>query len=462
MRIHIMGICGTFMGGLALLAKQAGFAVSGSDQNVYPPMSLQLLEQGIKLSEGYLPAELDESIDTVIVGNVISRGNPLIEYIMAGKLPWVSGPDWLYENILKNKHVLAVAGTHGKTTTTSMLTWILDFAGLTPSFLIGGVPENFGVSARLTDSPFFVIEADEYDSAFFDKRSKFLHYRPRTLILNNLEFDHADIFADLAEIQKQFHQLVRTVPGNGRIIYHANDEQLIEVLEMGCWTPRLTFGGRHGQWRAKLLADDGSSFIVMRESDAVGEVHWDMIGKHNVDNALAAIAAAKHVGVSPEVAIAALAKFKGVRRRMELKGEINGITIFDDFAHHPTAIATTLNGLRANILPNQRIIVLLELGSYTMKTGYHKDLLAESLVNADWIGCCYKNFDWDVSAAFEKCIQPVELANNADTLLEKVLPILRSGDQVIFMSNTGFGQLQQKLLQRLREKEVSVVGQFSN
>lgn len=456
MRIHLLGICGTFMGGLAVLAKQMGVTVSGSDQNIYPPMSTQLINQGIQLMEGYDAIELDKSIETVVVGNVIRRGNPLMESIMASQLPWVSGPAWLYDTILKDRHVLAVSGTHGKTTTTSMLAWILEFAGLNPSFLVGGVPENFAVSARLTDSPFFVVEADEYDSAFFDKRSKFLHYRPRTLILNNLEFDHADIFSDLSVIQQQFHQLIRTVPNNGRIIYPAADEALVEVLEMGCWTPRVTFGDRHGQWRAKLLKEDGTHFAVCREAP-IGEVQWDLLGKHNVNNALAAIAAAKHVGVAPEVAIAALAQFKGVRRRMELKGDINGIKIYDDFAHHPTAIATTLAGLRATLPVSARILAVLELGSYTMRSGYHKESLAASLVDADWVGCCHPNVEWDVADAFAKCEQPVELVTQADDLLGKIISIASPGDHIIFMSNSGFGQLQQKVLRHLQQTaEVSV------
>ncbi|MDX1901328.1 MAG: UDP-N-acetylmuramate:L-alanyl-gamma-D-glutamyl-meso-diaminopimelate ligase [Gammaproteobacteria bacterium] len=456
MKIHIMGICGTFMGGLALLAKQAGFEVTGSDQNIYPPMSTQLAQQGITLLEGFSPLHVDESIDCVIVGNVIRRGNPLIESIMMSRIPWVSGPAWLYETILKKYHVLAVSGTHGKTTTTSLLSWILECAGLAPSFLVGGVPENFGISARLTSSPYFVIEADEYDSAFFDKRSKFLHYRPRTLILNNLEFDHADIFDDLATIQKQFHHLVRTVPNNGRIIYCADDNHLIDVLEMGCWTPRVTFGKRHGQWRAKLLAPDGSHFIVMREGKEIGEVKWDLIGEHNVQNALAALIAAQHVGVATEKALAALTTFKNVRRRMEIKNQIDDITIYDDFAHHPTAIATTLSGLRARIGEKARLIAVVELGSYTMRTGHHKETLSASFKEADFVICQYPSVDWDVEAAFADCAKPFTLSQQLDQTIDHITSIAKPGDHIIVMSNSGFGNIHQKLAASLEEKNTIV------
>ena len=348
MRIHILGICGTFMAGLAVLAKQAGHEVSGSDQNVYPPMSTQLASQGITLLSGYDSSHIDQDIDCVIVGNVIRRGNKAMEYVMEENIPYISGPEWLARYVLPHHFVLAVAGTHGKTTTSSMLTWLLECAGLTPGFLIGGVPENFGVSARIGGGRFFVIEADEYDSAFFDKRSKFIHYRPTTLILNNLEFDHADIFPDLAAIKQQFHHLVRTVPGNGQIVYCAQDANLRDVLQQGCWTPKVTFG-HNGDWQASLIKADGSSFQVSHQGIVIGDVHWDLLGKHNVENALAALAAATFAGVPSKEGVRALNSFKNVKRRLEIKGRVDNIVLYDDFAHHPTAIATTLAGLRANV-----------------------------------------------------------------------------------------------------------------
>ena len=363
MRIHILGICGTFMAGIAMLAKQAGHDVSGSDQNVYPPMSTQLQEQGITLLQGYDPAHIDASVDYVIVGNVIRRGNPAMEYVMEQRIPYVSGPEWLAKHVLQNRRVLAVSGTHCKTTTTCMLAWVLDAAGLHPGFLVGGVPENFGVSARIGQEPFFVIEADEYDSAFFDKRSKFIHYRPEVLILNNLEFDHADIFADLEDVTRQFHYLIRTVPANGRIVYHAQDVNLHTLLDKGCWTPLITFGDADAQWQAKLIKEDGSCFDVYQGGVLAGRVTWHLVGLHNVNNALAALAVAVHVGVPVHSAISALAIFENVKRRLEIKGRVNGVTIYDDFAHHPTAIATTLAGLRAKVGKQARIIAVLEFGS---------------------------------------------------------------------------------------------------
>ncbi len=452
MRIHILGICGTFMAGIATLAKQAGHEVSGSDQNVYPPMSTQLESQGITLLNGYDPAHLDANVDYVIVGNVIRRGNPAMEYILDNKIPYISGPQWLAEHLLKKRWVLAVSGTHGKTTTTSMLAWLLEAGGLNPGFLIGGVPENFGISARIGQDPFFVIEADEYDSAFFDKRSKFIHYSPKTLILNNLEFDHADIFPNLEAIQQQFHYLIRTVPGNGRIIHHADDANLDELIQKGCWTPLVTFGGNKGQWQARLIKPDGSCFEVLHNEVPVGQVTWGLVGRHNVENALAALAAALHAGVSTKCAIEALGTFKNVKRRMEVKGVVNGITIYDDFAHHPTAIATTLAGLRARVGKDARIIAILEFGSFTMRSGVHKDQIQHSLNDADIVICKRPEADWDLSNVLANFTQPTLLLDNVELIVGHLKSQLKSGDHVIVMSNSGFGGIHQKLLVNLEEQ----------
>ncbi len=449
MKLHILGICGTFMSGVAILAKQAGHEVSGSDQNVYPPMSTQLREQGIELLEGYDPKHIDSDVDCVIVGNVIKRGNPAMEYVLSHQLPYQSGPQWLAENVLKNRWVLAVAGTHGKTTTTSMLAWILESAGVAPGFLIGGVPENFGVSARLGEQPYFVIEADEYDSAFFDKRSKFIHYHPKTLILNNLEFDHADIFPDLEAIKLQFHYLVRTVPANGEMICPTHEPNLDEVLAKGCWTPVTKIGGNQGDWRAVLKEKDGSEFDVFYREKLLGTVRWNLLGQHNVDNALAAIAAANHANVSTEKALAALATFKNVKRRLEVKGSAKGIVIYDDFAHHPTAIATTLAGLRAKI-GNSRLIVVLEFGSYTMRSGVHKDRIRESLNSADMVVCKTTESDWGLKNILAEFKQPTALYDDVDTLVQRLAPHLKAGDHVVIMSNSGFGGIHQKLLDAIR------------
>lgn len=446
MRLHILGICGTFMSGVALLAKQSGHEVSGSDLNVYPPMSTQLEEQGITLKEGYDPAHIDPEVDCVIVGNVIKRGNPAMEYVLSNQIPYLSGPEWLAKHILKDRWVLAVSGTHGKTTTTSLLTWLLDQAGLAPGFLIGGVPENFGLSARLGDSPYFVIEADEYDSAFFDKRSKFIHYHPKTLIINNLEFDHADIFPDLKAIQQQFHYLVRTVPGNGQIIYPENDENIAEVLKMGCWTPLIEIGSAESPWQTSLIKEDGSEFAVLHEGKKVGEVKWGLLGQHNVYNALAAIAAAFQVNVTVESAIKALAAFKNVKRRMEVKGEIKDIVVYDDFAHHPTAIATTLAGLRAKVGKQARIIAVVEFGSYTMRSGVHKDRICDSFAAADMVVCKSTQSDWGLNAVLSQFKQPTALYDDVDAIVKNLVPQLHAGDHVIVMSNSGFGGIHQKLL----------------
>lgn len=446
MRIHILGICGTFMSGLALLAKQSGHDVTGSDINIYPPMSTQLEEQGIPLKIGYDPAHIDPDLDCVIVGNIIQRGNAAMEYILAHQIPYTSGPQWLAENILKHRWVLAVAGTHGKTTTTSLLAWILDYAGLEPGFLVGGVPENFGVSARLGKSPFFIIEADEYDSAFFDKRSKFIHYHPKTIILNNLEYDHADIFPDLATIKQQFHHLVKTIPENGLIIYPANDANLIDVLNQGCWTPTSTYGGSDGIWQASLKKADGRVFKVFHQGNYAGEVNWTLLGKHNVHNALAALAAAYHANVSVEKAIQALGTFKNVKRRLEIKGEAKGIVVYDDFAHHPTAIATTIAGLRANIGNKARIIVVLEFGSYSMRAGVHKDKMQAALSAADMVVCKNTEVDWGLKSMLATFNQHTAVYEDTDTLIKNLVPNLFAGDHVLIMSNSGFGGVHTKIL----------------
>ncbi len=456
MRIHILGICGTFMAGIAQLAKQAGHEVVGSDHNVYPPMSTQLIEQGITLMNGYDPAHIDPNVDYVVVGNVISRGNPSMEYVLERSIPYISGTQWLAENVLKDRWVLAVSGTHGKTTTTSMLAWILETAGMNPGFLIGGVPENFGFSARVGTHPYFVIEADEYDCAFFDKRSKFLHYHPKTLILNNLEFDHADIFPDLNAIKQQFHYLVRTIPGNGLIIRHAGDKNIEDVLSRGCWTPTVTFAGEFGHWRARLIEEDGSRFEVFTGEVRVGEVNWKLLGNHNVENALAALAAAEHAGVSLQRALDALNTFKNVKRRLEVKGQVKGITLYDDFAHHPTAIATTLAGLRARV-GTARIIAVLEFGSYTMRSGVHQNKIKDALTMADMVICKRPdNQAWDLATVLKEFAQPTALYDDVDTLVMNLVSQLASGDHVVMMSNSGFGGIHQKLLSAIEKDQSGV------
>lgn len=451
MRLHVLGICGTFMSGIAVLAKQCGHEVTGSDMNVYPPMSTQLLEQGIHLSEGYDPAHIPTDVDAVIVGNVIKRGNPAMEHVLAQGIPYYSGPEWLAKNVLNNRWVVGVAGTHGKTTTSSLLAWIMESAGLTPGFLIGGVPENFQVSARLGEQPFFVIEADEYDSAFFDKRSKFIHYHPKTIILNNLEYDHADIFVDLTAIKHQFHYLVRTVPGNGLIVRPHQDENLDDVLHMGCWTPTATFGFTNGEWQAILLENDGSAFRIVHKGKPVGDVRWNLLGNHNVANALAALAAAQHVGVTVEKALPALSTFKNVKRRLEVKGQAKEIIIYDDFAHHPTAIATTLAGLRAKIGKQARMIAVLEFGSYTMRTGVHKDRIQQALSHADMIVCKSTEADWGLQSILSQFQQPTALYDDVDTLVKSLVSKLHAGDHVIVMSNSGFGGIHKKLLDAIEK-----------
>lgn len=444
MHIHILGICGTFMGGIAALAKQAGHKVTGCDTNVYPPMSTQLESQGITLTEGFDPSQASIGADIFVIGNVVSRGNPLMEEILNRGLPYISGPQWLAEHVLRDKWVLAVAGTHGKTTTSSMLAWILEYANMKPGFLIGGVPQNFGISARLGETPFFVIEADEYDTAFFDKRSKFVHYHPRTAILNNLEFDHADIFPDLAAIETQFHHLVRTVPGNGLIISNGHETSLDRVLTRGCWTPVERFGT---DWQATDIDSNGSFSILFNDHNQ-GRVTWELLGAHNRMNALAAIAAARHVGVTPEISIAALGQFQNVKRRMEIRGVVNNITVYDDFAHHPTAIATTVAGLRAKV-GNGRILAVLEPRSNTMKLGAVKEALAGSLADADQTFCYANNLGWDAAATLSPLGSKSHTLDDLGHLIEAIAHAAQPGDHVLIMSNGGFGGIHDKLLQRL-------------
>jgi UDP-N-acetylmuramate: L-alanyl-gamma-D-glutamyl-meso-diaminopimelate ligase len=455
MHIHILGICGTFMGGIAVLAKAAGHRVTGCDANVYPPMSTQLEAQGIELIEGFDPAQTSLNPDIYVIGNVVTRGNPLMEEILNQGLPYISGPQWLAENVLQGKWVLAVAGTHGKTTTSSMLAWVLEYAGLAPGFLIGGVPENFGVSARLPQtprqdaksvSPFFVIEADEYDTAFFDKRSKFVHYRPRTAVLNNLEFDHADIFEDLPAIEKQFHHLVRTVPQQGLVVAN-QQESLDRVIARGCWSALERIGSASG-WQVQNVDAQGR-FDVYLNGERQGNVSWDLLGEHNRSNALAVIAAARHVGVAPCIAIEALGEFKNVKRRMEVKGVANEVTVYDDFAHHPTAIATTVAGLRAKV-GKARILAVLEPRSNTMKLGVMKDALPDSLRDADAVFCYANNLGWDAAAALAPIQQKAQTYDELGQLVAAVTATAQPGDHVLVMSNGGFGGVHQKLLQALQ------------
>jgi UDP-N-acetylmuramate: L-alanyl-gamma-D-glutamyl-meso-diaminopimelate ligase len=498
MHIHILGICGTFMGGIAVLAKQAGHRVTGCDANVYPPMSTQLEAQGIELIEGFSPDQVNLNPDMFVIGNVVSRGNPLMEEILNRGLLYISGPQWLAENVLQGKWVLAVAGTHGKTTTTSMLAWILEYAGLAPGFLIGGVPQNFGISARLPGvspkdsqygkhpdlewdarrtelstgdstqkygedastaqrssmakddvcSPFFVIEADEYDTAFFDKRSKFVHYHPRTAILNNLEFDHADIFVDLAAIETQFHHLVRTVPSNGLIVANGKEDSMQRVIQRGCWTPVEHFGNADG-WLASDVEADGS-FDVVYNHKTQGRVLWELMGEHNRMNALAALAAARHVGVPVAQGIEALNRFQNVKRRMEVRGVVNEVTVYDDFAHHPTAIATTVAGLRARI-GGARILAVLEPRSNTMKLGVMKNALPDSLTDANKVFCYSANLGWDVAEALLPITGKSFVSDDLAALVEAIVQEAKAGDHVLVMSNGGFGGIHNMLLERLQK-----------
>lgn len=445
------------MGGLAVLAKEAGHRVTGCDANVYPPMSTQLEAQGIELIQGYGPEQTALNPDLYVIGNVVSRGNPLIEEILNRGLPYVSGPQWMGEHILRDRWVLAVAGTHGKTTTSAMLTWILEDAGYAPGFLIGGVPLNFGVSARMQgrsdnnlDSIFFVIEADEYDTAFFDKRSKFVHYHAKTAILNNLEYDHADIFPDLGAIETQFHHLVRTVPGIGRVIYNGDEASLQRVLKRGCWSEKESFGHNDGAEWAMKEYDDGS-FDVIFGGETVGKVEWSLTGKHNRANALAAIAAARHVGVPVAQAARSLATFENVKRRMEVRGTVNDITVFDDFAHHPTAIATTVGGLRQKIGKGGRILAVLEPRSNTMKLGAMKDALPGSLVDADLVfGYGSRQaLGWSLGEALAPLGDIASAYEDIDALVAAIVKAAQPGDQIIVMSNGGFGGVHNKILEAL-------------
>ncbi len=492
MHIHILGICGTFMGGIAAIARQSGHQVTGCDTNVYPPMSTQLEEQGITLIEGFAKEQLSLKPDLFVIGNVVSRGNPLMEAILDAGLPYVSGPQWLGEQVLAHHHVLAIAGTHGKTTTTAMLAWILEANGLSPGYLVGGVPNNFDVSARLGKNgdssaslrsdtkPLFVIEADEYDTAFFDKRSKFVHYRPKTVILNNLEFDHADIFADLAAIQTQFHHLVRTVPSTGSIIVNGEQVALKEVLDRGAWSQVESFShtspealkeiALNSQWSFKGLALD--DFEVIKNGQVVGRVNWhpdaSVAGRHNQMNALAAIAAASHVGVSPADAARALGSFKNVKRRLEIIGRAKGVTVYDDFAHHPTAITTTIDGLRRRIMadeiqskstktspPNSaRLIAVLEPRSNTMKLGVMKQQLPTSLQDADLVfgygaSSGKSALGWDLEQVLSPLGDKAKAFDDLDQMVEAIVKIAKSGDHILVMSNGGFGGVHQKILKAL-------------
>ena len=454
MRLHILGICGTFMGGVAALARELGLQVEGSDANVYPPMSTQLEALGIALQTGYRAGHLQATPqhaapDRIIVGNALSRGNAAVEYMLDAGLDYVSGPQWLGETVLRGREVLAVAGTHGKTTTSSLLAHLLDAAGTRPGFLIGGVPEDFGVSARLGAGAPFVIEADEYDTAFFDKRSKFVHYRPRIAVLNNLEYDHADIFPDVAAIQRQFHHLLRTVPGNGRLIVNAEDARLAEVLAMGCWTPVETFGIDAGDWRARLLAADGSVFEVRRGGRLIGTVRWELLGRHNVMNALAALAAASAAGVDAAALLPAFAGFRGVKRRMQLIGTRDGLHIYDDFAHHPTAIATTLAGLRARV-GSARILAVLEPRSNSMRAGAHAAALAPALADADEVVLLARPaLAWDTAPVIAALDGRGVAVPDTDTLLATLAARARAGDHVVFMSNGGFEGAPRRFAERV-------------
>lgn len=453
MHIHILGICGTFMGGIAAIAKALGHTVTGCDSNVYPPMSTQLESLGISLTEGFGAEQFTPQPDLVVIGNALSRGNSAVEYVLDRNIPYTSGPQWLLENVLKDRWVLAVAGTHGKTTTSSMLAWILEFSDMHPGFLIGGIPQNFAVSARLGASPFFVIEADEYDSAFFDKRSKFLHYHPRTVILNNLEFDHADIFDSLADIQKQFHHLLRTVPNNGLVLVPQTDNNLTRVLDMGCWTPVQMLGK---DWQLGHVADDGSKFEISFKGQIQGSVSWQLLGQHNIDNAVMAIAAAHHVGVPIPIALEALAQFVNVKRRMEIKAVVNDITVYDDFAHHPTAIKTTLKGLRAKV-GTQRILAVLEPRSNTMKLGVHKDTLARSWSAADQIFIFEpSHLNWSMNELLAQSDITALLYKDLDKLVKSIVTYAKPGDHIVVMSNGSFGGIHRLLLEQLAATPVAV------
>jgi UDP-N-acetylmuramate: L-alanyl-gamma-D-glutamyl-meso-diaminopimelate ligase len=449
------------MGGIAALAKAAGHQVSGSDENVYPPMSTQLRKLGIRLQEGYDEGQISNDLDCVIVGNVLSRGNPAIEALLNSGLPFYSGPEWLAENVLKDRWVIAVSGTHGKTTTTSMLAWIFDYAGLEPGFLVGGVPNDFGMSARLGTSKYFVVEADEYDTAFFDKRAKFVHYRPRTLAITNIEYDHADIYPDLDSILWQFHQLLRTVPGNGLITVNGQNSNLDDLLAMGVWTPVETFSAMEAgaAWSAQYdLIGAKSSFSVYRRGEKIGQTGWGLLGRHNLENALAAISAAAHAGISTDVALEALAKFKGVKRRMEKRGVFNGITVYEDFAHHPTAIVHTLSALRAQ-QGDRRIVAVIEPRSNTMRMGVHKDALRRSFDDADRVFVLNSDtLDWDPQGALSALGGKVTVESDVGQLVDLIVDDADSGDQILLMSNGSFQGLPRLLQQALKSGKATSSG----
>ncbi len=449
MQVHILGVCGTFMGGIAQIATYLGHTVTGSDQNVYPPMSEQLEQLGINLLEGYSSDNLDPEPDIVIVGNTLSRGNPELEAVLNRGLPYMSGPEWLYKSVLRDKHVLAVSGTHGKTTTTTILTWILDFAGYEPGFLIGGVAENFGISARLTESDYFVIEADEYDTAFSDKRSKFIHYHPRTLIINNLEFDHADIFDDVTAIRREFHHLLRTLPEQARLIYPDDDVQVQQLIDLGCWSEQVTFGNDSADWTIAEADRDFRQFTIRRFGKNCGKVDWQLLGHHNASNALAAIAAAEHVGIDPDTACRALTEFKSVKRRLQCIFDENNIKLYDDFAHHPTAIAATLEALRQHAGDN-RIIAIMEPRSNTMKMGVHADTLAGSLANAD-IVLIYQadSVQWDIKQHMSELGERCQVFTNVNAIVEFIASEHKPHDYIVIMSNGGFEGIHEKLRQCL-------------
>ena len=455
-KLHILGIAGTFMGGVAALARELGHAVEGSDQAIYPPMSTQLETLGIPFSQGYLAQNISPDCDEIVVGNALSRGNAAVEAVLDAGRKYTSGAQWLAENVLPGRDTLAVAGTHGKTTTTTILSYLLEAAGRNPGFLIGGVAEDFGVSARAGGGREFVVEADEYDTAFFDKRSKFVHYRPLVAILNNLEYDHADIFPDIASIQRQFHHLVRTVPQRGRLIVNGEDERLAEVLAMGCWTPVERFGLEDGmsgvslEWSARLVNEDGSAFAVLHNGAEIGVVHWPMLGRHNVLNGLAALAAAHAVGVDIAAAIPSLADFRSVKRRLEVIGLADGITVYDDFAHHPTAIRTTLQGLRAKVGAARRIIVAMEPRSNSMRLGAHSEALAPSLEGADAVVFLHRpELAWDAGKVVAALRGDARTVPDADALIGALRSIARAGDHVVFMSNGGFDGAPRRFLAAL-------------
>lgn len=451
MRLHILGICGTFMAGIALIAKQKNLEVTGSDANIYPPMSIHLAKHKISVFEGYDEKNLLPHPDLVIMGNAMTRGNPCVEYVLNQNIPYISGPQWLAENVLHKYHVLAVSGTHGKTTVSSLLSWILEYAGLNPGFLIGGISKNFDSSARLGKEGFFVIEADEYDTAFFDKRSKFIHYHPKTLILNNLEFDHADIFPNLDAIKIQFSYLLRTVPSQGLIICPKNDKNLQNVISHGCWTPIEYTGNKEDKdiiWQTTLLKADASQFSIHYKNKKQGEINWSLIGDHNAANAIIAVAAAQHIGINPKKAIAALNQFQGIKRRLEIYKKVNGITLYDDFAHHPTAIAATLAGLRKKI-GNKRILVILESGTHTMRSGIHRETLGPSLQDANKAWLLRPKQDGGIERVLETTSIPIFICDSVADIIQKVVKEARTSDHIVIMSNSSFDNMHEKLAQAL-------------